>query len=119
MKWLPHIPKQWQNFIRKCLADDPDKRYLSAESLQTAITKLPAEPNWKCDYTPKLRSWCREKADRKIVVTHTIHSSQKHEWKALSYPINGKGRVRKLDGSNGIISQQAVTRELTTFLARG
>jgi len=118
LKWLPHIPKAWRSFIRRCLADDPHRRFQTAESVQTAITQLPIEPNWTCHFSPKLTSWTRLKGDRKIEVTHKVHSPRKHEWIAISSPIDAKGRNYKLAGSNGIMSRVNVVRELETFLGR-
>lgn len=116
LKWLPHIPKAWRSFIKKCLADDSHRRFQSAESVQTAISRLPIEPKWKCNFSPKLVSWTRLKGKRKIEVTHEIHSPRRHEWLATSSPIDGNGRDRKLAGSNGINSRANVVRELETFL---
>ncbi len=116
LKWLPHVPKAWRSFIRKCLADNPSRRFQSAESVQTAISRLPIEPNWKCCFSHNLISWSRLKGKREIKVTHEIHSPRKREWVAISAPIDGKGRDRKLGGSNGIKSNTNIVRELETFL---
>jgi eukaryotic-like serine/threonine-protein kinase len=118
LRWLPHIPKPWRSFIRKCMADDPHHRFPSAESMQTALSRLPIEPNWICQYSPDLTTWFRQKGKRIIEVAYIIHSPRKHEWIAISKPLNGKGQQRKLAGSKGIISRASMIRSLETFLGR-
>lgn len=118
LNWLPHIPKQWRTFIKKCMTDDPDNRFQSAESMQSAISRLPIEPNWTCTYSANLVKWTREKGTREISVTHEIHSARKHEWKAVSKPLNGVGLERKLAGSSGVVSKTKAIHELESFLAR-
>lgn len=118
LRWLPHIPKPWRAFIRKCLADDPNRRYLSAESMQTAISSLPIEPNWKCHFSPFLTTWHRQKGNRTIEVSHKVHSPRKHEWDAISKPSQVQGRKRRLAGSYGITSKSNTVRELERFLGK-
>jgi len=118
LRWLPHIPKPWRSFIRRCMADDPHRRFPTAESMQTAISRLPIEPNWICHFSSELTTWTRQKGNREIAVTHTVHSSRKHEWKAISKPLGAHGRRRTLAGSGGIISRANAIRELETFLGR-
>lgn len=118
LRWLPHISKQWRSFIRKCMADNPIDRYQSAESMQTAISSLPIQPNWACQYTSNLTAWSRVKGDREIVVTHSVHSPRKHEWEAISRPLNGYGRERRLAGSGGTVSRADATRKLEAYLTR-
>jgi len=116
LKWLPHIPKAWRSFIRKCLSDDPDRRFPSAESAQTAISNLPIEPNWQCNFTTNLTTWTKTKKDREITVKHRTLSPRRHVWEAISSPKNRMGRNRKLAGSHGIISRKDVFKELENFL---
>ena len=118
LHWFPHIPKQWRSFIKKCMADNPNDRYPTAESMQTAISNLPIQPNWTCQYTPSLITWKRIKSNREIIVKYTILSPRKHEWDAISRPIRGSGRDRCLAGSGGIISRIDAMRELKDFLTR-
>lgn len=118
LQWLPHVPKPWRSFIRRCLADNPHRRFPTVESMQTAISRLPIEPNWICHFSPDLTTWIRQKRNRKINVTYEIHSPRKHEWKAISKPIGAHGRHRILAGSKGIISRANAIKELETFLGR-
>lgn len=118
LRWLPHIPKRWRAFIRKCMADDPYQRFPTAESMQTAISKLPIEPSWICHYSPGLTKWNRQKRNRIIEVTHSIHSARKHEWKALSKPSINSGRILTLGSSEGPTSRAKALRELEAFLGR-
>nr|WP_275889163.1 serine/threonine-protein kinase [Desulfobulbus rhabdoformis] len=118
LRWLPHVPKQWRSFIRKCMTDNPDDRYQNVESMQTAISRLPIQPNWKCQYSPNLITWIRVKSDREIVVNHTVLSPRRHEWEAVSKPRSGSGRERRLAGSGGIVSRAKAMRELEDFLTR-
>lgn len=118
LRWLPHIPKPWRSFVKKCLADDPHRRFASAESMQTALSGLPIKPNWTCQFSSDLTTWIRQKGQRIIEVTYKIYSPRKHEWIAISKPFNGKGRQRKLSGSKGIISRAKAIRELEAFLGR-
>lgn len=118
LRWLAHIPKSWRSFIRKCLADDPQKRFPTAESVQTAMSVLPIEPNWQCKHLGNSIIWTRVKSGRRIEVTHQIHSPRKHEWNAISYPVDKEGRKRKLAESNGIISRANAIKDLEAFLGR-
>lgn len=118
LRWLPHIPKPWRSFIRRCVADDPHRRFPSAESMQTAISRLPIEPNWICHFSLDLTTWIRQKGNRTIEVTYEVHSPRKHEWRAISKPLSGQGRQRKLAGFKGIISRANAIKELETFLGR-
>lgn len=118
LRWLAHIPKPWRAFIRKCMADDPHQRFPTAESLQTAISKLPIEPSWICHYSPALTKWCRQKRNRMIEVIHTVHSPRKHEWKAISKPLGEAGRSLTLASSKEPTSRAKAVKELEAFLGR-
>ena len=116
LRWLPHIPKPWRSFVKKCMSDDPENRFPTAEAMQTAISRLPIEPNWSCSLTPDIRIWCRQKKNRQIILTHNIRSPRKHEWTALSTPANGHGRNRTLGGSAGVVSRATAEKGIETFL---
>ncbi len=118
LRWLAHVPKPWRAFIRKCVADDPHHRFPTAESMQTAISRLPIEPNWKCHHTSGLTTWTRQKGNRKIEVTHTVHSPRKHKWKAISKPLEPHGRSVTLGKSEGLVSRARALRELEAFMGR-
>lgn len=116
LRWLPHIPKRWRSFVKRCLRDNPSQRFPSAEAMQTAIGALPIEPNWVCNYTANMTEWTRTKRGRQIVVTHIVHSPRKHEWTAVSKPLSGSGRNRTLGSSGGIVPRAQAYAEIENFL---
>lgn len=115
LTWLSHIPKAWRSFIKKCMRDDPSKRYQNAQQVLTAISALPIDGGWLCEYKPTKTIWRRQRGKRLNIVTHTVHSPRKHEWYAISIPASGEGRKMCLGKSNGIISKRSVMHELEEF----
>jgi len=118
LSWLPHIPKLWRTFIRKCLADDPSRRFKTAESLQSAISRLPVEPNWRCSYSAGCTTWTRERSGRLLEVSYEVLSARRHRWEVKSRPLDGTGRSRRLDGSKGLVGRTTAIRGLESFLSK-
>ena len=114
--WLPHVPKRWRSFVKKCLRDDLNERFQSAEAMMSAISALPIEPNWSCSYSSGKTEWSRPKGNRDIIVTYYVRSSRKHEWRAISMPSNGNGRSRTLASSAGCVPRRQALTEIETFL---
>ena len=116
LQWLPHIPKPWRSFIRKCMNDDPCSRYQTIDQISAAISQLPLEPNWMCNFNPQGSRWERYNNGRRIEVTHTICSPRNQNWQAVSYPLGTTGRYRTLAGSTGVTSKAQIQRELEKYL---
>lgn len=119
LMWLPHVPKPWRSFVRKCMHDDTTVRFQSLDQVLTAISRLPIEPKWECKFSPAFTSWTRNSKNRIIVVTYTVKSPRKHEWKAVSKPLNKTtGREQTLASSHGIIGKAQALKELEVFLGK-
>jgi serine/threonine-protein kinase len=116
LKWLPHVPKKWRAFIRKCMHDDPRSRYQTIDQVSAAISQLPIETNWICNFRSNGSSWERYSNNRRIEVTHTITSPRNQSWRAVSHPMGVTGRCRTLASSTGVTSKSQVQRELEIFL---
>lgn len=116
LQWLPHVPKQWRAFIRKCMHDDPRSRYQTIYEVSAAISQLPIKPDWICKFSPLGSRWERYQNDRKIVVSHTIISPRNQNWHAVSHPIGAIGRCRTLAISTGVTSKKQIQHELEEFL---
>jgi serine/threonine protein kinase len=98
LPWLPHVPKQWRNFIRKCLHDDQSHRFQDANGVLSNLANLPVAPNWICTYASAATSWSVTEGDRKIVVDW---STAGKKWSATSLPLKD-GRRRSLGGSGSV-----------------
>lgn len=103
LAWLPHVPKAWQRFVRKCLDPSPDKRYQRAEELFSALGKLPTEPAWVCRVKPVAHGmhleWTMKRAGMKYRATLEPQSSIRSEW---TYERIGRtGRRLAVKGSGG------------------
>lgn len=118
LQWLPHIPKAWRSFVRKCMNDDPALRYQNCQQVLGALSRLPVTPEWECEYTTGEIKWKRELRNRLQIVTHKIHSARRHEWEAVSYPASSSGRSRRLAGSEGVVSRSDAVKGLETFFAQ-
>lgn len=116
LKWLPHVPKRWRSFVRECLHDNPRQRYQSAEAMMSAITTLPIEPSWSCSYSASKTEWHRYKGNRELIVTYFVHSPRRHEWKAISKPLSGGGRIRTLASSTSTLPRRQALSEIENFL---
>jgi eukaryotic-like serine/threonine-protein kinase len=114
LRWLPHIPDPWRRFVRKALHDDPGSRYQNATELVNALAPLPTGSAWRCDVAATEVSWAKQKANRRVRVLWTEHSSKRHEWNAWSEPLV-LGRRRALGGSHGMIDPVTLHRQLQTF----
>ena len=114
LRWLPHVPKAWRRAIRKMLNDDPVLRYQTAGQVLNALSALPT-PSWSATVTPGMVRWEQSAGQRLKVVEWTRHSSRRHEWKVWSEPVGKAGRVMTLGGSNGIVGQKQVLKELDVF----
>jgi serine/threonine protein kinase len=117
LSWLPHVPKRWRTFVRKCLRDDPKERFQNAEAMMSAISALPIEPSWTSSYSTGKTEWRRLKGNREIIVTYYVHSPRKHEWKAMSKLVSGNGRHRTIAASAGIVSRRQALSEIEKFLS--
>jgi len=116
--WLPHIPKQWRLMVRKCLRDDPHRRYQNTQQVLSALASLPVADEWSCEYTPTCVTWRLERQHRVRMVTHEVHSPRRHEWKAVSSPKSLPGRNQKLAGSCGLVGKSAAIAGLEEFFRR-
>lgn len=114
LPWSPHIPRQWRSFVRACMNDDPQKRYRDTQTLLDAIGKLPINNTWSCFSDDFQTIWTSENTNRVFEVKHTIHSSRKHEFYAVSRP-KSNGRIRWLLNSNGTVSKRVVLSTLESF----
>jgi len=115
LKWLPHIPKSWRSFVKKCMNDDPSKRFQNAQQVLSAVSTLPSEPEWSCNYSSKETIWHLHRNIRNYIVTHTVHSVRRHEWHAFSLPVSGSGKRRLLGKSESIIGKNKALKELEDF----
>lgn len=116
LPWLPHVPRPWRAFVRKCMHDDPNRRYQNAQQVLSGLSTLPVTPIWSCDYSPKLTTWTRRRGSRIDTVIHEVRSPRKHYWEAISRPENGVGRNRRLAGSDGEVGRLKALRALEDFL---
>lgn len=114
LPWLPHIPKEWRRFIRRCMRDEPKNRYQTAGEVFAELSKLPDAPAWECVVESDQISWELKRNARNIKVVWTRHSPRRHEWKAWSEPLYS-GRTRTLEQSHGIIGLVQARRELERF----
>lgn len=117
LQWLPHIPKAWRSFVRKCMNDDPSLRYQNCQQVLGALSRLPVAPAWDCQYSTGEIAWTRTVGNRTQTVKHTIHSPRRHEWKAVSLPASCSGRSRTLGSSQGIVSRVEAIKGLESFFA--
>jgi eukaryotic-like serine/threonine-protein kinase len=118
LSWLPHIPKTWRSFVKKCMNDDPSKRFQNAQQVLSALSCLPLENEWICEYTSQKTIWRLQRGKRNYTVNHTVHSIRRHEWSAFSLPISGIGRRRILGKSEGKIGKNKTLRELEEFFRK-
>jgi serine/threonine-protein kinase len=116
LPWLPHIPQDWQRFIRKCMHDAPSLRFQNAQQVLQALANLTEGGGWTCDYTPLQTTWRRQVRDRQIEVLHKTHSLRKHEWEAISHPTRAGGRAKRLGGSSEVVSAKVAHAGLRAFL---
>jgi serine/threonine protein kinase len=99
--WMPHVPRAWRTFIRKCLNDDTARRFQSAGAVLSGLAKLPVAPEWRCDYQDHEVSWSAVEGNRRIAVRWLRPDNDPHRWDATSYPI-GSGIKRALGGSESL-----------------
>lgn len=118
LPWLPHVPKRWRSFVRKLMADDPAKRFQSADQVLTAVARLPTTPDWTCFFSIASTAWERRKAERHLRVSLTLQPDGKCTWDARSYPISGSGRTRALAAADRPVSRRQATRDLEAFFQR-
>jgi serine/threonine protein kinase len=118
LKWLPHIPDQLRRIIRKMMHDDTSARFQSADQVLSAFSKLPVKPDWDCTVTPARVQWTRDTQSRRITVQWDRLAPQRHEWRAWSEPLGGKGRRANLGSSNGVVRKDQAVRELEAFFER-
>lgn len=118
LNWLPHVPKRWRAFVKKCLRDNPRQRFQSAEAMMSAIISLPIEPSWVCSYSSSKTEWRRQKGNREIIVTYYVHSPRKHVWSAMSKPLSGGGRIRTLASLTPSLPRRQALSEIENFLSR-
>jgi serine/threonine protein kinase len=114
LKWLPHVPKAWRTFIRRCLCDNPAGRFQNTGQALSAIATLPVDPQWEVEVTPDVIKWRRTKGQRRISVDWERISPRKHRWRAWSDPM-GSGRTMSLDSSDGVVGQVEAVAGLRTF----
>lgn len=115
LRWLPHVPKAWRSLVRKCMHDDPNRRYHNAQQVLSALASLPVTDEWSCEYTSSRVTWKLEYEKRVRIVTHEIYSPGHHEWHAVSVPRTLPGRNRKLAGSDGVVNKNTAVRGLEEF----
>lgn len=116
LPWLPHIPDRWRRFIRKCLSDDPHRRFASMAEVHRGLMGLPISPDWTCIYAPAEVRWERVINGRRIEVVWERLSPLRHQWRATSHPL-AAGRSVARGGSHGIISPRKAIRQLDEFFA--
>lgn len=115
LRWLPHVPREWRNFIRKCLHDDKEHRYHDFQQVLGGMARLPVSPNWETEIDGDLIRWNRLKGGRRHEVEWQEKSPRCHRWSATSLPAQGTGRRRKIGGSDGDINSTAVRKQLEKF----
>jgi serine/threonine-protein kinase len=96
LPWLPHVPKDWRAFIRKCLNDDTDRRFQSARAVLSGLAKLSVNPTWECEPTDDDVKWSVVENGRRLEVGWVRNSGA---WNAMSYPV-GSGIKRTLGSSD-------------------
>ncbi len=112
LKWIPHVPNAWRRLVRKCMHDDSQRRFQSAESLLEGLAGLPVEPEWSCTVTPADVKWERPHKGRTIQVTWTRLSPRRHTWLAESRGPTGSRVLRR---SKGPIPRSQVERDLKGY----
>lgn len=115
LPWLPHVPDAWRRFIRKAMHDDSDSRIQSAFAVGPALSSLPTEPDWECDFEPTRSIWSRQKGARQVRVEMRELSPRKHEWNAESR--GGGKRNLTLGKSDGAVSPRTALSQLEQFFA--
>jgi serine/threonine-protein kinase len=115
LQWLPHIPRAWRTFIRKCLHDDPGCRCQNMAEVQTMLGRLPTTPAWHCITERDRVAWTARRNDRLIEVEWRFSEVNARRrtlgWSAISKPVAAAGRPKKLGGS-------ARQDDLDAFFAR-
>ena len=117
LQWMPHVPKEWQRFVKKALHMNSALRYRDGGVMVSAFMRagLPCEPEWTCRFVGSTIIWKRTRADRRDSVTWTRHTSRRHEYVAKSEPVSGVGRTQVLATSGGVISASAAYHGLEKF----
>lgn len=106
LRWLPHIPGAWRRFIRKCLHDDPRKRFQTAVQFRNGLARLPVSPEWMCTVSASLVRWERTKGQKRYEV-EWHRTPRKQSWVAYSTDLIS-GKKRTLRSSKNL-------RELESF----
>lgn len=109
LRWLPHIPAEWQRFIRKAMHDDPRKRFRNSVEFRNGLARLPVIPDWTCTVSSDALRWERQHRGKQQVVEWN-RARGRRAWTAKSIdPTSGKTHTLRTSKS---------LRELQAFLCR-
>lgn len=114
LDWLPHVPYSWRRAIRKMMRDDPAERARTAAECLDLVGRLPVTPDWTTQVEQDRVHWTLSEAKRMRHVEWVQHSPKKHEWRAWSEPV-GKGIIRTLDSSGGVVGRGDAMKGLERF----
>jgi serine/threonine protein kinase len=101
LPWLAHIPDSWRRFLRCALHYDAHSRHASCHEMSQALGRLPAEPNWHCQYKAGAADWTLKEDARTVYVGWREHSPRKHEWWAERS--GGTKRTLSIGGKRGVL----------------
>jgi serine/threonine protein kinase len=115
--FLPHIPVEWRNTIKRMTHPNPIKRHQSMEEAVDAISRLPVVENWQCEVVaPDLVSWVLVKGARRVRVEWRDYLSKTESWVAWSEDMAG-GRKKTLGKSNAVDTPIKRYRALQTYFS--
>lgn len=91
-RFLPHVPTEWRNVIKKMAHPEPNKRHQSMEAAVNAMSRLPLVVDWDCKVEPDNVTWRFEKGTRVWNVEWTDYCTTKEAWIAWSEDLAGGAR---------------------------
>lgn len=118
LTWLPHIPKEWRNFIKRCLSHTPTNRFDSFSDVVSALERLPIDPDWICQSSLTSVKWTRDRGQRVHEVLWDRTDSVDQQWFATNRPRNGEGKHMSLGRSNGRVSKEDARTGLEEFFEK-
>lgn len=117
LSWLPHIPKQWRTFIKKCLHDDQRQRYRSMDDVMNALASLPVDPDWFCEYSLTEVVWTAKSGKRNYKVVWDRRSATGQTWIFVNSPRGTTGQVVTRRGTPNLVSPEEALAGLEVFFA--
>lgn len=114
--FLPHIPVEWRNTLKRMCNADSGKRHQSMDEAVNAVSRLPLVEDWECYVTPASVSWSLIKGQRRVRVEWTDYLAKNQAWEAWSEDQTGNRR-RALKKSSPSDSPIKRYRSLQEFFA--